>query len=77
MENLKFRKESSKKSFLTCYFTFSDLVTLPVCLGFDDVTFYESLHDFLQPVKMYSYQYTNGKIVDGKEQPFLSILIYV
>lgn len=28
-------------------FTFSDLITLSVCLGFDDVPFYQSLHDFL------------------------------
>ena len=28
-------------------FTFSDLVTLFVCLGFDDVTLYQTLHDLL------------------------------
>lgn len=54
------------KLFLICYlinvnFTFSDFVTLPVCLGFDDVTFYQSLHDLLQPVKMYNPQFNSRK----------------
>lgn len=35
-------------------FTFSDLVTLFVCLGFDDVTLYQPLHDLLQSV-IYEY----------------------
>ena len=29
--------------------TLSDLVALFVCLGFDDVTLYQPLHDLLQP----------------------------
>lgn len=37
-------------SILSIDITFSYLVTLSVCLGFDDVTLYQSLHDLLKPV---------------------------
>lgn len=53
------------------HFTFSDLITLSVCLSLDDVTFYQSLHDLLKPAMEKRKSYYNVKTVDVEKMvPF-------